>query len=86
MNVMQYRQMGRSGLKLPELCLGTMTFGHGTDSAEAGLMVDRCLDSGIFFFDTADAYSNGESERILGEALRRRWESATQATVSTLCP
>ena len=72
--------MGRTGLKLPELCLGTMTFGHGTDKSAATQMVDLCFDTGVFFFDTADAYSNGESERILGETLRGRREKAIVAT------
>lgn len=77
---MEYRRMGRTGLKLPELCLGTMTFGHGTDAAEAMKMVDLCFDSGVFFFDTADAYGNGESERILGETLKGRRAKAIVAT------
>ncbi len=72
--------MGRTGLKLPELCLGTMTFGHGTDAAEAMNLVDLCFDSGVFFFDTADSYGNGESERILGETLKGRRARAIVAT------
>lgn len=77
---MEYRQMGRAGLKLPELCLGTMTFGHGAEAGEARRMVDLCFDSGLFFFDTADAYSNGESERMLGATLKGRRSEAIIAT------
>ena len=51
---MEYRNLGRSGLKVSELCLGTMTFGHGTDEATAKQMVDLALESGINFFDTAN--------------------------------
>ena len=68
---MQYRRMGRTGLKVSELCLGTMTFGHGTDEKTAKEMVDLCFDAGINFFDTANMYSLGVSEEITGRALRR---------------
>ena len=66
---MEYRRMGRTGLKVSELCLGTMTFGHGADEARARQMVDLAMDAGINFFDTADTYGDGESERLLGKAL-----------------
>ena len=67
---MEYRRLGKSGLKVSEICLGTMTFGHGADEAEANRMVDLALDAGINFFDTANSYAEGESEILLGKALK----------------
>ena len=69
---MEYRRLGHSGLKVSEVCVGTMTFGHGTDAAEADRLVGTALDAGVNFFDTADGYSNGESEIMLGAALGSR--------------
>lgn len=77
---MDYRRIGRSGLKVSEICLGTMTFGHGTDQAEAGRIVDLAFDAGVNFFDTANSYSGGESEIMLGKALRKRRRGAVVAT------
>ncbi len=77
---MEYRRLGRSGLKVSELCLGTMTFGHGTDETTARRMVDRCLDAGVNFFDTADSYGNGQSETMLGKALTGNRGQAVVAT------
>lgn len=77
---MQYRRMGRSGLKVSEICLGTMTFGHGADEAEAQAIVDLALDAGINFFDTANSYSAGRSEEILGKTLKGRRREAVIAT------
>jgi predicted aldo/keto reductase-like oxidoreductase len=74
---MEFRQLGRSGLKVPVLCFGTATFGGGddffrawgeTDVAEATRLIDLCMEAGVNFFDTADIYSQGLSEQILGEA------------------
>ena len=69
---MQYRRLGGSGLKVSELCLGTMTFGHSTDQQEATNMVDAALAAGVNFIDTADGYSRGVAEEILGKALGAR--------------
>ena len=77
---MQYRQLGRSGLRVSVLTLGTMTFGGrgvfgktgDTDVAGARRLVDCALEAGINLFDTADVYSWGVSEEILGEVLRGR--------------
>lgn len=69
---MEYRRMGRSGLKVSEICLGTMTFGHGADEGEAGRILDACLDAGVNFLDTANSYNGGESERMLGGLLQGR--------------
>ncbi|HKF25758.1 MAG TPA: aldo/keto reductase, partial [Candidatus Acidoferrum sp.] len=75
---MQYRQFGASGLLVPVLSFGTGTFGGGTeffkawgssDVAEATRLVDICLDAGVNLFDTADVYSKGISEEILGKAI-----------------
>ena len=80
---MQYRNLGGSGLKVPALTLGTATFGGGTeffkkwgttDVAEATSLVDTSLDMGCNMFDTADAYSRGLSEEILGKAVEGRRE------------
>jgi aryl-alcohol dehydrogenase-like predicted oxidoreductase len=76
---METRQLGKSGLQVPVLCLGTATFGGGgeffrawgsTDVAEARTMIDICMEAGVNFFDTADIYSQGLSEEVLGEAIR----------------
>ncbi len=72
--------MGRTGLKVSEICLGTMTFGHGADEAEARRIVDLAFDAGVNFFDTANSYSNGASETLLGRALQGRREEAVVAT------
>jgi aryl-alcohol dehydrogenase-like predicted oxidoreductase len=77
---MKYRNLGKSGLKVSELCLGTMTFGKRTDEAEARQMVDLAFDAGVNFFDTADGYADGDSETILGRALRGRRRDAVIAT------
>lgn len=76
---MEFRPLGSSGLKVPALCFGTATFGGGseffrawgnTDVKEARQLIDACLEAGVNFFDTADTYSRGRSEEILGEAIR----------------
>lgn len=77
---MEYRRMGRTGLKVSEICLGTMTFGHGTDEAESKRIVDLAFDAGINFFDTANSYSEGDSEILLGKALKGRRQDAIVAT------
>ena len=85
---MQYRTLGRSGLKVSVLTLGTMTFGGtgpfakvgNTDLAGARRQIDLCLDAGVNLFDTADIYSTGLSEQIVGEALEGRRDSVLVAT------
>jgi len=73
---MQYVRLGRSGLKVSRLCLGTMSYGSSAakpwilDEAEGRPFIQRALELGINYFDTADMYSDGESERVLGRALR----------------
>jgi aryl-alcohol dehydrogenase-like predicted oxidoreductase len=86
---MEYRQLGYSGLKIPVLSLGAATFGGGTDFfrawgstdvPEASRLVDICLDAGVNMFDTADVYSNGLSEEILGKAVAGRRDQVILAT------
>lgn len=67
---MNYRNFGRTGVRVSPLCLGAWQFGRRTPKADALRMVDQALDAGINFMDTASGYGDGESERILGEALR----------------
>ncbi len=73
---MDYRRLGRAGLKVSEICLGTMTFGNGADQAEASRMVDTALGAGLNFFDTANSYVGGASETMLGEALKGKRQDA----------
>jgi aryl-alcohol dehydrogenase-like predicted oxidoreductase len=75
---MNFRPLGRSGLKVPELCFGTGTFGAGneffkawgdTSQDDARKLIDLCMEAGCNFFDTADVYSDGASETMLGKAI-----------------
>jgi aryl-alcohol dehydrogenase-like predicted oxidoreductase len=85
---MEYRQLGKSGLRISVLTMGTMTFGGrgnfakvgNTDVTEARRQVDMCLDAGINLVDTADVYSGGLSEEIVGEILQGRREDVLLAT------
>jgi aryl-alcohol dehydrogenase-like predicted oxidoreductase len=86
---MEFRQLGRSGLKVPVLSLGTGTFGGGnaffdawgaSDVAGATRLVDVCLEAGLNMFDSADIYSNGLAEEILGKAIQGRRD---QVLIST---
>ena len=80
---MENRQLGYSGLKVPVLSYGTGTFGGAneffkawgsSDVAEATRLVDICLEAGVNLFDTADIYSDGVSEEILGKAIAGKWQ------------
>ena len=86
---MEYRTLGRSGLKVPVLSFGTGTFGGqgafferwgSSDVADASKLIDICLDAGVNFFDTADVYSQGASEEVLGAALKGRRDKALIST------
>lgn len=86
---MEYRQLGGSGFKVPVLSLGTGTFGGvgeffkawgATDVAEASRLVDVCLDAGVTMFDTADVYSAGAAEQILGKAIAGRRDKVIIST------
>jgi aryl-alcohol dehydrogenase-like predicted oxidoreductase len=81
MNPMPYRRLGRSGLEVSVLCLGTMMFGDRTDAAAAHEIVAHARDAGANFIDTADVYTKGASETIVGAAIRGdrdRWILATK--------
>jgi len=77
---MQYRNLGRSGLKVSEICLGTMTFGHTTGEAEAREIMAAAFDAGVNFFDSSNTYAKGRSEEILGKLLQGRRHDAVIAT------
>ena len=68
---MEYQSLGRTGVQVSPLCLGGMLFGEQTDEAEALAIIDRALDAGLNFLDTANIYNRGRSEEIIGRALRR---------------
>lgn len=89
---MEFRQLGGSGLKVPVLTFGAGTFGGtneffkawgSSDVKEASRLVDICLDAGLNMFDTADIYSDGDSEKILGEALKGRRDQVLISTKAT---
>ncbi|HVX36310.1 MAG TPA: aldo/keto reductase [Hyphomicrobium sp.] len=89
---MEYRRLGTSGLNVPLISLGAATFGGSseffrawgsTDVTAARRMVDLCLDAGVTMFDTADVYSNGASEEVLGEALKGRRDKVLISTKAT---
>jgi aryl-alcohol dehydrogenase-like predicted oxidoreductase len=68
---MDYRQLGRTGVQVSPLCLGCMMFGRRTSPEDSYTIIDRALDAGVNFLDTANVYARGLSEEITGEALRR---------------
>src|SRR5665213_375823 len=72
--------MGQTGLSVSRVCFGSMTFGSQVDRAEAQRIIDYCLDREIDFFDTANVYNQGESERILGECLKGRRDKVILAS------
>jgi aryl-alcohol dehydrogenase-like predicted oxidoreductase len=78
---MQYRKLGRSGLKVSPICLGTMMFGGPTDEATSTRIVAKAREAGINFIDTADGYNKGNSEQVVGRAIsnnRPNWVLATK--------
>ncbi len=66
---MEYRMLGRTGVRVSSLCFGTMSFGDIADEAESALMFNRCRELGINFFDCANTYADGRSEEILGDLI-----------------
>jgi len=89
---MEYNRLGHSGLRVPALSFGTATFGGGndffkawgsTDAGGASKLIDVCLDHGVSLFDTADVYSNGLSEKILGEAIKGKRDRLLISTKAT---
>ncbi|NEU98800.1 aldo/keto reductase [Bradyrhizobium uaiense] len=90
---MEYRNLGASGLKVPVLSFGTGTFGGQgplfsawgrSDAGEARRLIDICLEAGVNLFDTADVYSNGASEEILGAAIKGRRDKVLISTKTGL--
>lgn len=90
---MEYRRLGASGLKVPALSFGTGTFGGSgplfgawgnTNAGEARRLVDICLEAGVNLFDTADVYSSGASEEVLGSAIKGRRDSVIISTKTSL--
>ena len=77
---MKYNQMPAAGLKVSEFCLGTMTFGGQAEEKESLKIMDYAVDHGVNFFDTANVYHNGESERITGKGLAGRRDQIVLAT------
>jgi aryl-alcohol dehydrogenase-like predicted oxidoreductase len=77
---MDYRLLGRTGVRVSPLCLGTMMFGAQTTEADSIRIIHKALDLGINFVDTADMYSTGESERIVGQSLVGRRQIVVLAT------
>jgi aryl-alcohol dehydrogenase-like predicted oxidoreductase len=77
---MNYRPLGRTGVQVSELCMGTMAFGSDADAAEAARMFRAARDAGINFLDTADQYNAGKSEEILGELIRGSRDDLVIAT------
>ncbi|WPO97855.1 aldo/keto reductase [Pseudomonas sp. HR96] len=78
---MDYRYLGRSGLKVSELCLGSMMFGGATDEPTSARIIASAADNGVNFIDSADLYNKGESERVVGRAIaaqRDRWVLASK--------
>jgi len=90
---MEYRRLGNSGLKVPVLCFGTGTFGGNSDQffkhwgasdvAEASRLVDICLEAGLNMFDSADIYSHGAAEEVLGQAIKGRRDQVLISTKGT---
>ena len=83
---MQYRTLGRTGVQVSSLVLGAMNFGSigHTTQAEVTAMIDAALDGGINFIDTADFYSAGESEELVGKAIAGRRDDIVLATKAAL--
>src|ERR1700761_9672214 len=89
---MEFRRLGKSGLRVPALSFGTATFGGGndffkawgaTDKSGASRLIDVCLDHGVSLFDTADVYSNGLAEEILGHAIAGKRQRVLISTKTT---
>ena len=77
---MEYRKVGRTGLKVSTFCLGTMMFGRQVDEPESLRIIRRAIDNGVTFIDTADMYANGWTEEILGKAIKGSRDSLVLAS------
>src|SRR4030095_15410426 len=77
---MDSRTLGRTGVRVSQLCFGTMSFGGDADEAESAKMYRACREAGINFFDSADQYNKGRSEEILGTLIRGHRDEVVIAT------
>ena len=83
---MNYRKLGRSGLRVSPICLGTMMFGGPTDEATSSRIIAKAREAGINFIDSADAYNGGQSEVVVGRAIsnnRHNWILATNSPTNS---
>ena len=72
---MKYTKLGKTGITVSKICLGTMTFGYTIDEKKSNALIQRALELGINFFDTANVYGRGRSEEILGTAIKTNWKA-----------
>ncbi|MCC2684239.1 MAG: MocA family oxido-reductase/dehydratase [Paenibacillaceae bacterium] len=77
---MEYRSLGKSGLAVSQICLGTMTFGKETSPEDSTRMIDQFFDLGGNFLDTANVYVGGRSEEVVGQAIKKRRQDVVLAT------
>ena len=77
---MEYKSLGRTGIKVSELCFGTMSFGGRADKIESEKMYKTCRDAGINFFDCADVYQKGVAESYLGEFIAKERDKVVITT------
>ena len=80
---MEYVQLGKSGVRVSRICLGTMMFGGPADEADSLALMERAFDAGVNFVDTANIYVKGESERIVGKGIAKRRDQVVLATKAT---
>lgn len=79
----EYRQLGSSGVRVSRVCLGTMMFGGVTSEADSIRIIDKAIDAGVNFIDTANIYNKGESEKVVGKAIREKRSQVVLATKAT---
>lgn len=77
---MEYKRLGKCGLKVSEICLGTMDFGSKVDEETANKIIKRAVDLGVNFIDTANVYNNGKSEEYVGKAIKGMRDNIVLAT------
>jgi len=77
---MEYSQLSGTELRVSRLCLGTMTFGRQVDQADATRMLERAIEAGINFIDTANVYQRGKAETLRGEAMRGKRDKLVLAS------
>ena len=79
---MDYRRVGRTGLFVSRICVGTVAFGQRLDERESVALIDRAIGQGVNFFDTANSYNEGRTEEIIGKAISgRRYETIVASKV-----